>query len=303
MSVRTHLPLLFYFACRPRLPPSLEPAFTSPPPPPSFLSSSPPSRTPPHTRAVESSADRTRFRLPVPCVRAESSRRAAPSHLPISPHIPSPHPHPAPPHPSSSPPSYTYTPHPRALPAPIANSHSAGTQLHIPARVQEMRADASSYLRCAARHRRTASRPRTPPPLLPPTISFLISTLTHHLPRPPALAPPHTFCPRLGLGAACGMRAVCVDGVPVHAGQRAREFSMRGPSLRAHFGVCTRCTLPQIHTPRRLARVARAECARSGFAHTLRRLRTLHAAAQFTPRGVSPESVGLQTPVSVRNFE
>ncbi|KAJ7024710.1 hypothetical protein C8F04DRAFT_1301629, partial [Mycena alexandri] len=240
------LSLLFYFASRPRLPPS-----------PSFLSSSPPSRTPPHTRAVKSSADGTRFRLPV--LRADAlvcapSPRAA-LHHPVYPSPSSSHPHPPHQiHPSSS---RIRTRRTRAHCQVDARWHQLpSAQIRIRrgrscACASSPRAPhrkscshtgyADSCLHCAARHRALAllSPPAPHRTSSSPPTHHLLPYLYPHPPSPssPALAPPHTFCPRLALGAACGMRAVCVDGVPA-----------RGP-----------------------AGVARAECA-------LRRLRTLDTA-------------------------
>ncbi|KAJ7027664.1 hypothetical protein C8F04DRAFT_1266761 [Mycena alexandri] len=216
--------------------------------PSSFLSSSPPSRAPPHTRAIESSTDGTTFRLPVlradALVCAPSPRAALQAiHLRIValslvPTLTHPTPSLVVPRPRIR----THAAPARALSAPIAvcaNSHSAGTQLRM--RVESPRAAPQVLLafgRCARTRTRTSTALRGIAPSLssphPHRTAPLVSShppypsSSSHTPRLPALAPPHTFCPRLALGAACGMRAVCVDGVPRPAGQR----ELCGPSLR-----------------------------------------------------------------------
>ncbi|KAJ7027651.1 hypothetical protein C8F04DRAFT_1399407 [Mycena alexandri] len=158
--------------------------------------------------AVESSADGTRFRLPR-------------SHLPIPSlsHITRPHPIPRRP-----PPVYTRRTRARTVGTnrrlrKLALGGDAATHARrvparrtaSPARVREMRSRASTaLLSIAVPHRAlTLLSPPAPPHLLPPT------HLPPHLhPIPPSSPRPRTaahFLPRLALGAACGMRAVCVD--------------------------------------------------------------------------------------------
>ncbi|KAJ7040172.1 hypothetical protein C8F04DRAFT_1314123 [Mycena alexandri] len=216
--------LLFYCASRPRLPPSLEPAFT--PPPPSFL---PFARRPcpriPFARTLRACT----------CVRAESPRK--PSNLPIAPHRPHPHP----PHLISRrpPPVYVHAAPAQALSAPVAVcaiSHSAWTQLRM--RVECPGAAPQVLLAYGS-----ASRSPPAPPLLfsslPPYPSS--SPPTHHA---PSLVPPPSY--RRTPSAPDSHSARPVRGP---AGVARAEFARTG-SARTHFCVCARCTLPQIHTPR-----------------------------------------------------
>ncbi|KAJ7040157.1 hypothetical protein C8F04DRAFT_1254317 [Mycena alexandri] len=156
-----------------------------------------PSPSPSHPRARLRPASPSFLSLVVPALayttaahlRRGSSRRAAPSHLTSPLIVPvSLVPiclvtHPTPSLVVPRPRIRTHAAPARALPsrgetAPVAvcaNSHSAGTQLRMrvespragtasPARVREMRADADSYLHCAARHRALAL-PAHPPAL------------------------------------------------------------------------------------------------------------------------------------------
>ncbi|KAJ7027638.1 hypothetical protein C8F04DRAFT_1189323 [Mycena alexandri] len=258
--------LLFYFASRPRLPPSLEPAFAFAPP--SFLLSSPPSRAPPHTRAVESSADGTRFRLPVlragVLVCAPSPRgalQAIPStHLPSS--------SPLSPHPSSSPALvYVYTPHCRVN-ARRHQLRSAQTRTRwgrsyaCACRVHARRVPRAApqvllaYGRCA----RTRTRTCTALLGIAPSLSSLPTRTA-----PPLLLPPTHILPHLHPIPPSSAAHLLPQTRTQRSVRNARRQRRWSPPAREPAGV------------------ARAECARTGFTRTLRRLRTLHTAANSHP--------------------